>query len=110
VKEASVAVLVAAAVLWSRLGPFEVVVRFLVTASAMVVMFPAFQARHYAVGAVFGAVALFYNPVAPAISFSGDWQRAIMAASAVLFVASLVWPTGGIVRMEEMPNKRGTRT
>ena len=110
VKWASVAGLVAAAVLWSNLGPFEVVVRFLVTASAMVVMFPAFQARHYAVAAVFGALALFYNPVAPAFSFSGDWQRAMVAASTVLFVASLAWPTGRIARTEEMPNKRGTRT
>ena len=100
VKWVSIAGLLAAAVLWSHLAPFEFVVRFLVTASAMVVMFPAFQARHYAVAAVFGALALFYNPVAPAFSFSGDWQRAVVAASAVLFVASLAWPTGRIARTE----------
>src|SRR6266496_2171643 len=99
-KWASIAGLLAAAGIWSHLGPFEVVVRFLVTASAMVVMFQAFQARHYAVAAMFGALALIYNPVAPAFSFSGDWQRAIMAASAVLFVASLAWPTRRIARTE----------
>lgn len=86
VKWASIAGLLAAAGLWSHLAPFEVVVRFLVTASAMVVMFQAFQARDYAVAAVFG-----YNPVAPAFSFSGDWQRAVVVASAVPFVASLAW-------------------
>jgi hypothetical protein len=71
--------------------PFEVVVRFLVTAGALVVMFQASQARHYAVAAVFGALALFYNPVAPAFGFSGDWQHAAVVASAVPFVASLAW-------------------
>jgi len=92
--------LLAAAGLWSHLASFEVVVRFLVTASAMVVMFQAFRARNYAVAVVFGAIALFYNPVAPAFSFSGDWQRAVVAASAVLFVASLAWPTRRIARTE----------
>jgi hypothetical protein len=97
VKWDSIAGLLAAAGLWSHLGPFEVVVRFLVTASAMVVMFQAFQARYYAVAAVFGALALLYNPVAPAFSFSGDWQRAVVA-SAVTFVASLAWPIKRIAR------------
>ena len=100
VKGASIAGLLAAAGLWSHLAPFEVVVRFLVTASAMVVMFQAFRARYYAVAAVFGALALFYNPVVPAFSFSGDWQHAVVVASAVPFVASLAWPTGRIVTME----------
>ena len=90
-KWASIAGLLGAAGLWSHLAPFEVVVRFVVTASALVVMFQAFQTRHYAVAAMFGALALLYNPVGPAFSFSGDWQRAVVAASAVPFVASLVW-------------------
>jgi hypothetical protein len=98
VKWASIAGLLAAAGLWSHLGPFEVVVRFLGTASAMVVMFQAVQARYYAVAAVFGALALLYNPVAPASSFSGDWQRAVVVASAVAFVASLAWPIKRIAR------------
>ena len=100
VKWTSAVGLFAAAGLWSYLGPLEVVVRFLVTASATVVMFQAFQARYYAVAAVFGTLALFYNPVAPALSFSGDWQRVVVAASAVLFVASLAWPTRRIARTE----------
>ena len=100
VKWASIVALLAAAGLWSHLAPFEFVVRFLVTATAMVVMFQAFQVRYYAIAAVFGALALFYNPVAPVFNFSGDWQRAVVVASAVPFVASLAWPNGRNVRTE----------
>ena len=92
-KWASIAGLFAAG-LWSQIATFEVVVRFFVTASAMVVMFQAVQARYYAVAATFGALALFYNPLAPAFSFSGDWHRAVVAASAFPFMASLAWPHG----------------
>jgi uncharacterized protein DUF6804 len=91
VKWVSIVGLLAAAGFWSHLAPFEVVIRFLVTASAMVVMFQAFQAKYYAVAAVFGALALLYNPVLPVFSFSGDWQRALVVASATPFVASLAW-------------------
>lgn len=61
-KWASVAGLLAAAALCSHPGPFEVVVRFLMTAGAMVVMFQAFQ----------GAPALFSSPAARAFSSSGE--------------------------------------
>ncbi len=91
VKWVSIAGLLAAAGLWSQLTPYEVVVRFIVAAGAIVVMFQAFNARHYAFAAVFGALALVYNPVAPVFSFSGDWQRALVVTSAVPFVASLAW-------------------
>src|SRR5439155_20935853 len=57
VKWASIAGLFAAAGLGSRLVPFEVVVRFVVAASGMVVMFQAFQTRHYSNAVVFGALA-----------------------------------------------------
>ena len=91
VKWASIAVLLGAAGFWSDLVPFEVAVRFLVTAGAMVVLFQALQARYYEVAVVFGALAVFYNPVVPVFSFSNDWQRAVVAASAVPFVLSLPW-------------------
>jgi hypothetical protein len=100
VKWASIATLLAAAGLWSHLAPFEAVVRFLVTATAMAVMFQAFHVRYYAVAAVFGALALCYNPVAPAFNFSGGWQRAVVVASAVPFVVSLAWPNGTGARTE----------
>lgn len=91
VKWVSIAGLLAAAGLWSQLTPYEVVVRFIVAAGAIIVMFQAFEARRYAFAAVFGALALVYNPVAPVFSFSGDWQRALVVTSAVPFVASLAW-------------------
>jgi hypothetical protein len=69
-----------------------------VAASAMVVMFEALQARYYTVAAVFGALALFCNPVAPAFSFSGDWQRAVVVTRAIPFGASPAWPNGRIPR------------
>ena len=86
VKRASVAGLLGAAGLWSHLPPLEVLVRFFVTASALILMFQVFQTRHY--------------PVAPVFDFSGDWQRAVVVASAAPFVASLVWPNGRKKRTE----------
>jgi uncharacterized protein DUF6804 len=80
--------LAAAAGLWSDLTPYDIV-RFVVAAGAMVLMFRAFHARQYAFAPVFGALALLYNPVAPVFSFSGAWQRALVVASAAPFVASL---------------------
>ena len=100
VKWASIAGLLGAAGLWSHFAPFEVLVRCLVTASALVLMFQAFQTRYYPVAATFGALALLFNPIAPVFDFSGDWQRAVVVASAVPFVASLVWPNGRNRRME----------
>lgn len=81
VKWASIAGLLGAAGPWSHLAPFEVFVRFLVTASALVLMFQAFQTRAYPLAATFGAIALSFNPVAPAFTFSGDWQRAMGVAT-----------------------------
>lgn len=100
VKWASITVLLTAAGLWSHVVPFDGVVRFLVTAGATVLMFQAFQAKYYSVAAAFGLLALCYNPLAPAFSFSGDWQRAAVAASAVPFIASLAWPNGRNRRVE----------
>jgi hypothetical protein len=99
VKWVSIAGLLAAAGFGPQLAPYEVVVRFIVTAGAMIVMAQAFQAKFYAIGALFAALALIYNPVAPAFGFSGGWQSAAVVASAVPFLASLVWR-----------NSRNTRT
>jgi hypothetical protein len=96
----SIASLLAAAGVWSYIGPFDGLVRFLVTAGAMTLMFQAFRAKYYAVAAAFGALALCYNPVAPAFSFSGDWHRAFVGVSVVPFIASLVWPNGTNKRVE----------
>ena len=89
VKWVSLAGLLAVAAFWSRLTPYDVVVRFILTAGAIIMMFHAFRAKHYAIAVVFGALSLLYNPVAPVFTFSGDWPRAVVLASAAPFVASL---------------------
>jgi hypothetical protein len=52
-------------------------------------MLQAFDARHYAVAALFAGVAVLYNPAAPVFSLSGGWPHAVVAASVLPFVASL---------------------
>jgi hypothetical protein len=91
VKWVPIAALLAAAGLWSHLASYDVVVRFIVSAGAIVVAFHAFRTRNYGFVAVFGALALLYNPVLPVFGFSGDWQRAVVALSAAPFGASLAW-------------------
>jgi hypothetical protein len=98
VKWVSLAALVVVAGLWSHLGPYDVVTRFVVAAGAVVLMFHAIPAGHYALGAAFGALALLYNPIAPLFSFSGEWQRVLVVASVAPFVASLA---SGHVRMSQ---------
>jgi len=93
VKWVSLAGLVVVAALWSYLGPYDVIARFVVAAGAIAVMFHAIDGGRYALAAVFAAVGLLYNPVVPAFSFSGDWPRALVLASAVPFVSSLTAPT-----------------
>jgi hypothetical protein len=90
-KWVSIVTLLAAAVLCSYFTQYDVMVRFIVATGAIVVMLQAFHTRNYADVAVFGAMVVLYNPVAPVFSLSGGWQRAVMAASAVPFVASLAW-------------------
>lgn len=89
VKWVSIGVLLTAACLWSHVMPYDGVVRFIVAAGAIVMMFQAAHTRHYAFATGFGAVALLFNPVAPMFSFTGDWQRGATLASAVPFAASL---------------------
>jgi hypothetical protein len=86
-----IAVLVAAAGLWSQLAPYSVAFRFIVFAGAITAAFHAFGARRYGFAAAFGALALLYNPVAPVFDLSGDWQRALVGASAAPFIASIAW-------------------
>jgi hypothetical protein len=91
VKLASVAALLIAAGLSSRFAPYDVVVRFIVVAAAIGAMLQAFHMRRYAFAGVFGALALFYNPVVPVYGLSGNWRGALLIASTVPFVVSLAW-------------------
>ena len=65
VKWVSIAVLLAAAGLWSHLTAYEVAVRFIVAAGAIVAMLHAFHARNYAFAALFGALALLSATILP---------------------------------------------
>jgi hypothetical protein len=90
------ALLLAAGVgLWSNLTPYDVGVRFLLSAGGLVLMFQAFHTRHYAFATVFGALVLLYNPVVPVFRFSGAWQSTLVVASAIPFIASLTWRKTG---------------
>lgn len=88
-KWGSIIALLAVAGLWSQVTSYDIVIRFLLAAGAIGVMFEAFNKRQYALGAVFAGLVLLYNPVAPVFDFSGDWQRALVVLSAVPFAASL---------------------
>jgi len=90
-KWASILGLFAAAALGSQLAPYDVAVRFIVMAGGIAAMFQAQRARRYASVAVFAAIAALYNPVMPVFTFSGAWQHALLAASALPFIASLTW-------------------
>ena len=89
VKLFSIAMLIAAASLWSSLGAFDVVIRFLVAIGAVATMSQALSARHHAVAVMFAVLALLYNPVIPVFGFLGDWQRVLVAASSIPFIISL---------------------
>jgi uncharacterized protein DUF6804 len=81
----------AAAGVWSHLTPYDFAIRLLVAAGAVVLMSNACRRRHYAFAILFGILALLYNPVAPVFGFAGEWQRAVLVASALPFVGSLTW-------------------
>jgi hypothetical protein len=72
-------------------APYGVVVRFVVAAGAIAAMFRAVHLRRYAFAVVFAGLAVLYNPLAAVFSFSGDWPRAFVAASAFPFAVSLAF-------------------
>jgi hypothetical protein len=86
----AIAGLLVVAGFWSHLGSFDLAARFIVATGATVAMFQAFHARQFVFAALFAAVAVLFNPVAPVLSFSGDWQRFIVIASILPFFVSLL--------------------
>ena len=88
----SIAGLLLVAGLWPNLlPPFDTAARVVVAAGALVVMFGGFNTRQYAVATVSAALVLLYNPLSQAFTFSGDWQRFVVEASAIPFAVSLGW-------------------
>jgi hypothetical protein len=73
------------------LSAYDIVIRCVLAAAAVAMIFEAFHNRQYASGAVCAALALLYNPVAPVFSFSGNWQRGLVVATAIPFITSLAW-------------------
>ena len=90
-KWGTIAGLLAVAVLWSQLTSFDLVIRCLLAAAGVGLTFEAFHKRQYALSAVFAALAVLYNPLAAVFSFSGNWQRVLVVASAIPFMTSLAW-------------------
>ena len=90
-KAASIVGLLAAAGLWSYIAPYEIAFRFAVAAVCIFVVFHALRSQHYIFGTLFGAFALFYNPILPLFTASGNLQRVLLAIGAILFAASLSW-------------------
>jgi hypothetical protein len=91
------AVLLVAGGVWSSVAPYHVMVRFVVTAGAMFMMLQALRSANYGVAGLYGAVALVFNPVAPAFTFAGEWQRVLVMGTAILFMTSLYWPSKRLV-------------
>jgi hypothetical protein len=87
-KGLSMLALVAAAIFWSHLLPYDGVARFAVSAAALAAAVLLSTVRQYAMAAVTGAIALIFSPIAPALSLGGDWRRTLLAVAAVLLVAS----------------------
>lgn len=91
IKWTSIAVLLAVVALWAVVGPYQRALMFGIALGAFAVMFHAFHAHRYILAAVFGTIVLLYNPLFPAFSLSGGWQRLIVLASTAPFLASLAW-------------------
>ena len=91
VKLASILGLLATAVFWPYVAPYEIVLRFGVTMAAGFVMLQAVQSRHYMLATLFGAIALLYNPVVQLFAASDDLKRVLLVMSATPFILSLGW-------------------
>lgn len=94
VKWFSGAVLLATAMIWPLPDPYATIVRFTVSAGALVVMLRAFREGHHPSMIFFGALALLFNPILPVFVFAGEGPRSLIIASAIPFLASLGWRLG----------------
>ena len=83
--------LLLAAGVGSNVAPYDVMVRSIVAAGALFIAHHAFRSAAYAVGGIFGMIALLYNPIAPVFELTGEWQRVTLLGTAVLFMVSFYW-------------------
>jgi hypothetical protein len=84
-----IATAVSSSVLPPYLSAYQVLVRFAIALGAIVVILQSLRARQYVFTALFAAIVVIFNPVFPTFALSGHW--AILFASVLPFVASLLW-------------------
>ena len=72
------------------LAPHHVPIRFAVAVGAVALLVRSLDLRRYTFAAAFTALAVLYNPVAPLLDLSGNWDRVLIALSVVPFIAWLI--------------------
>jgi hypothetical protein len=84
-----VAAVVSSSVLTPAISAYEAVVRFAMGLGALLLLLESLRARQYALTALFAVIVLLFNPFLPTFALAGN--GALLLASALPFVASLVW-------------------
>lgn len=83
-----IAVLLAITVLWPHAIHFQLFLRVTLMFGAVIVGMQAARQHRFVLAAVFGGVALLYNPLAPVFELSGTWHWLIVLSSAIPFVTA----------------------
>jgi hypothetical protein len=84
-----VAAVVSSSVLTPSVSAYEAVVRFAIGLGAIILLFESLRARQFALMVLFAAIVLLFNPFLPTFALAGN--GALLLASVLPFVASLVW-------------------
>jgi hypothetical protein len=84
-----VAAVVSSSVLTPAISAYEAVVRFAMGLGALLLLLESLRARQYALTALFAVIVLLFNPFLPTFALAGN--GALLLASVLPFVASLVW-------------------
>ena len=95
VKAFCIALLLSIAVLGASVTRFQLELRAMMMAGAVIIAFQAIRAHRYFFTAVFAAMALLYNPAFPVFGLSSSANTAIALGSLIPFAASLIWLNSG---------------
>ena len=88
-KLATIAILITLAILWKYATTYELLMRVVVSVSAIMVAAQGARAKKYSWVVAFCAVAVIFNPFIPTGVFSGTLALSVILGSAVLFAGSL---------------------